>query len=486
MKWIIVVIVVLVVVGGGAGLYFSQGGGQAGPTVNVRVEQVARGSITEIVAAPGDVQPITKVSISARTSARILALPYDEGDAVTKGDETAVPPVPASVLVSLDDSDLRAVLVATQARRNGQAAQIAVEEQRIKGQRSQLEAQRSELEDAGRELRRNLKLYESKDVSEQTVQQLQAKFDQVSSRYAGSQQALEADIARLGVMRYEVEAADAEIARAVDQLSYTKIVSPIDGIVTKVNAKAGELVMTGTMNNAGTVLMEVADLSKLQVNVRLDQSNVVLVKAGQRARVRLQAFEEEVFTGVVKSVGLDVETETRNSRSGNSEYYEAEILLDDPGRRLPVGLKADAEIEILTHEEILKVPSQAVLAATVDELPELLRTKPEVDVEKTVTPVVYVLENGKAVVRPVKIGASDLTHTLVVSGITEGDKVIVGPYKALLTLANDMAVTELVATTQPSATQPTNTQAATTHATSTQATTQASTTRPATVPAGGK
>lgn len=457
-KWIIIVVVALAVIA--VALYFAFAGSQqqAGPSTAVRVETVVKGKLTEVVAAPGEVQPITKVSISARTSARILALPYDEGDTVTKGDEKANPPVPASVLVRLDDSDLRAVLTATRARRNGQAAQIVVQEQRLKSQESTLDAQRVEVEDAERELRRNSKLYESRDVSSQVVDQLRARYDQLVSRYRGAAESLAAERASLAVLRYQVEAADAEIAQAQEQLNYTTITSPIDGTVTKMNAKEGELVVTGTMNNAGTVLMEVADLSKLQVNVRLDQSNVVQVKTGQKARVRLQAFEDETFTGVVRSVGLDLESDVRTQRQGGNEYYEAEILLDDPGRRLPVGLKADAEIEIFTHEDVIRVPSQAVLPATVDELPEAMRTLPEVDLEKTVTPVVYVMEYGKAVCRPVRIGSSDLTHTIILSGLKEEDKVIVGPYKALVTIKHETPLSLLTA--QDPTSRPT-TQAAT-------------------------
>lgn len=459
-KWIIIAVIVLAVVVVAGFWAMSGDGKQTGPTTSVRLETVARGTLTEVVAAPGEVQPITKVSISARTSARILALPYVEGDSVTKGDDKATPPVPPSVLVRLDDSDLRAVLTATKARRNGQAAQIVVEEQRLKSQESTLEAQKVELEDAQRELRRNLKLFESRDVSAQVVDQLQAKYDQLVSRYRGAEESLAAERASLAVLRYQVEAADAEIAQAQEQLNYTTITSPIDGTVTKLNAKEGELVVTGTMNNAGTVILEVADLSKLQVNVRLDQSNVVQVKVGQKARVKLQAFEDEMFTGVVRTVGLDLETDSRTQRQGGNEYYEAEILLDDPGRRLPVGLKADAEIEIFTHKDVIRVPSQAVLPATVDELPEAMRMLPEVDLEKTVTPVVYVMEAGKAVCRPVKIGPSDLTHTIVLSGLKENDRVIIGPYKALVTIKHDTAVSELTVTegttrpTTQAATQP--------------------------------
>jgi multidrug efflux pump subunit AcrA (membrane-fusion protein) len=119
----------------------------------------------------------------------------------------------------------------------------------------------------------------------------------------GSLATLEADRTSLTVERHQLDAAAAEILRAKDNLSYTTILSPIDGIVTRMNAKVGEMVVTGTMNNMGTVILEVSDLSEMQVDAQIDETNIANVKSGQKGKVRISAFPDQLFDGVVKLVG---------------------------------------------------------------------------------------------------------------------------------------------------------------------------------------
>src|SRR4051812_27767498 len=147
-------------------------------------------------------------------------------------------------------------------------------------------------------------------------------------------------------MKHELEAADAEIARARDSLSYTTITSPIDGQITRINSQVGELVVIGTMNNPGTVIMEVADLNTMLVNARIDESSVASVKVGQKALVRAQAYAGEVFEGTVSSVALS-QTEEKDG----SKYYKTEILLNTNGRRIFSGLTADVDIETARHKD---------------------------------------------------------------------------------------------------------------------------------------
>jgi HlyD family secretion protein len=130
-----------------------------------------------------------------------------------------------------------------------------------------------------------------------------------------------------------------------------------------------------------------------------------------------------------------------------------QILIDTQGLRIFSGLSADADIETKRYEDILKVPSQAVLGRAPDSLPTEARSKPEVDASKATVPVVFKYVNGEAVVTPVAIGASDLTHTVIKSGLNAGDVIIVGPYKALESLAQGQKVkSEKDATTKPAPT----------------------------------
>jgi HlyD family secretion protein len=210
------------------------------------------------------------------------------------------------------------------------------------------------------------------------------------------------------------------------------------------------------MNNAGTVILEVADLSAMIVEARVDESVIAAVREKQRANVRMQAYPGRVFGGSVLTVAL---AETEVVRDG-SKHYKCEILMDSTDERIFSGLTADVDIETARHVNVLRIPSQAVLGRAVDDLPPAMRDLPEVDRSRTFATVVYRLIDGKAVVTPVRVGASDLTHTAIESGLQEGDRVIVGPYKVLEAIAHDQAVKpeDSTATTAPApSTGPTST-----------------------------
>lgn len=443
MKFVITAVVVLATLGivSTAGLWLAKGalgkvggGGQA-----VRVEKVTRGDLVEFVSASGEVEPKTKVSISARVAARIAELPYDEGDEVKKGD----------VLVKFDDKDLRAALESVKARYAAEEAQITVTDMRIKAQDAQLNALKISLADAERDLRRQRQLLETRDVSQSVVDTAQARADNFKAQVMASEQTLAADKSGLIVLRHNLDAANAEIQRAEDNLSYATIMSPIDGVVTKVEAEVGELALMGTMNNPGTVLLNVADLSKILLVAHVDEASIANIKVGQKAKVRMQAYGEEVFEGVVDKMAL----KNTEDRLTNTKFFEVEVLLKTDGRRIPSGLNGDAEIETNRLENMLKVPSQSVVGRQVETLPADVRYKPEVDQKKTIASVVYRFVDGKSVVTPVVVGPSDVTHTVVKAGLGEGDAVIAGPYKVLESIQHDWRVQD-EATKQQAATQP--------------------------------
>jgi HlyD family secretion protein len=195
----------------------------------------------------------------------------------------------------------------------------------------------------------------------------------------------------------------------------------------RIRTKVGELVIPGIMNNPGTLIMEVADLSAMLVVTQVDEADVGKLEAGQKATVHVDAMPDREFTGVVDSIAL-----AHDVTYSMTKYYRTEILLDDTKENLHSGLTAHVDIETRKHTGVLKVPSQAVLGREVDSLPlDIRKSSAEVDTTKTYATVVYRYTNGKAMVTPVKIGQSDLTHTMILSGITEQDRIVVGPYKVL-------------------------------------------------------
>ena len=401
----------------------------------VRLENPEEGVLVEFVTAPGYLAPKEKVDLSSRIAARITELPYEEGERVTKGDPNGDPPVPASVLVRLDAQDLEAMLRSAEARYSAQEAQIEVQKTQIAVAQANLEQIAVSLEQTTKDLKRQKELFGSHDVSESSVDQLQSQLDQLKAQYTAGVHSLESSKLNQKIGRFNLEAADAEIFRARDALSYTVIRAPIDGIVTRINAEVGELVMTGTMNNAGTVIMQVADLSQMLIIAQVDESNIGSVKVGQQVEAKIQAYPDEIFQGVVDEIALT------SSTGPNGKYYETEILLDTAGKQVYSGLTADVDIQTFRHEGVLRVPSQAIMSRPVDDLPISIRDEnPNVDKDKTDATVVYCFQDDKAMVTPVKLGPSDATHTVITAGLTVEDRVVVGPYKVLENLAHDQEV----------------------------------------------
>lgn len=425
--------------------YYRKAKSQDAAVTAVRLEAVGRGEFVEVVSAPGQIEPKTEVEISAKISGRIMELPNEEGTRVTKGDPTANPPIPPSLLVQLDAADMDSQLRSAQASRDAQQAQIAVEKAHIAAQKATLEGLGATVNRTRLEYDRQKKLRESLDVSQASFEQTEFSYQELKSQYESAAHNITAAELNLIVMEHNLEASQARVDQARETLSYTTITSPIDGVVTQLNAEVGEVVMTGTMNNPGTVIMKVADLGVMMLVAEVDETNVGMLQVGQKAKVRVQAFWDETFDGTVESIAL-----THRFSTSGVKYYRTRILLSGDVQKLYTGLTGAVEIETRCYTDVLKVPSQAVMGYGVDELPAAIRdNNPLVDIKKKEAPVVFRFIDGKAVVTPVAIGPSDLTHTLIREGLTDGDRVIIGPYKVLETLKHDAKVREEGAANTP-------------------------------------
>jgi HlyD family secretion protein len=371
---------------------------QGGSGVEVRIDPVTTGQLVRTVSAPGFLEPVTKVSLSARISAQITELPFEEGDSVNKDD----------VVVRLDNADLLAQLMSSE-------ASLLAEQARLDGARATYINAVSEWE-------RRQQLYESNDVAKSALEGAEAE----KLRAQSNLRAAEAGI----------EMAKAGIQRIREDLRYAEIVSPITGVVTQLNAEAGEIVITGTMNNAGTVIMEIADLSEMIVKVECDETDVADVRVGQNARIFLTAYPDEHFEGTVRHIAL----KSTRARNG-SDVFLVEVLVKTEGRTLYSGLNASVDIEVETLQSVMLAPSQAVLDKRIDELPEeITRDNPAIDIQKTFARIVYEIRDGKAHAVPVRVGPSDLRTTALVAGVEEGAQIITGPYKALGNLKHGDAV----------------------------------------------
>jgi len=256
-------------------------------------------------------------------------------------------------------------------------------------------------------------------------------------------------------LKEQAEQAEASLARARDDLSKTTIRSPIDGMVTKLNAEKGEITLTGTMNNAGTVIMIVSDMGEILATVDVDETRVTQVRLGQTARVVVDAVgDAKPYSGkVVEIAGSAVQ------RAGQqSQVFEVKIALDTVDAQLRPGMTAKARVETQSAKDVLTVPIQAVMLRPASELAEAAAggakkkdgaTKDAVkkdDVKKDGAKVgetkecVFVVDGGKAKLRPVKSGISDETSVTILEGLKDGETVVIGPYRAMRDLKDGDAV----------------------------------------------
>jgi HlyD family secretion protein len=387
---------------GPSGFGMTGWGGFDDSGLKVRVEAVKLGTVRETVSAPGEVEPDTKVDISAEVSARIERLPYREGDQVSEGD----------LVVKLDDRDLLAAFNSSEARRDAEFFRLKSEQARLAGPMARLETARRQLE-------RQTRLYESGDVSRITLEEAEEAVDDLASQVAASQHAI-------SVIESSLAASEADIARASEALGRTEIRAPMNGVVTALNAEVGELVMVGTMNNAGTVILTVADLSSMHLDARVAESDVARIRNDQDAEIRINAYRDQVFDGDVTRIALQ-----RTLDGSGAGYFKTEVRIELDGRDIYSGLAANVDILVGDHQGLL-VPSQAVVDRAVKDLPdEVLEGSDLVDETSSAVSVIYVVRDDVAVCVPVEVGPSSLVETLLLKGVSEGDRIVVGPYKSL-------------------------------------------------------
>ncbi len=369
--------------------------------LEVPVESISpeQGMIVRTVQAPGTVEALQEVDISAEVVGKILEMPVEEGNKVKKGD----------LLCRLDDEDYRARLISAEAHVAKLKASVVGAE--------------ADLEKAERDFKRQTELSE---VNATSMLEL-ADYKTTWVRFRSM----------VEVRKQELIQAEAELRSSHENLQKTVIRSPIDGIVSQRFAKQGEVVVTGTMNNLGTRIMVVSDMSKMQVRCRVDESDSPLVKTQQSARIYLQSDTEKSIAGHVdrvcpkgtKPTGRDMVT------------FETLVLVDSDDARVKSGMTANVEIEVARQSDAVTIPIQAVVNRRRKDLPKELVA--EFDRRREATdgsvriraaefvPVVWSIVDGTARPRLVETGISDDLKVEVKKGVELGDRVVTGPYRSL-------------------------------------------------------
>ncbi|MEZ6165122.1 MAG: efflux RND transporter periplasmic adaptor subunit [Phycisphaerales bacterium] len=388
-----------IVVKSPVGQQFVNRNSEADAGLPVLMEPVSFGDLERTVSAPGSIEPRKLVKISSQVSAKILSLPFEEGEQVKKGD----------VVIRLDPQDLVAALDSAKAGLAGQEASLGGAEAALINARLSYE--------------RLQQLNETGDATKAELDAAEASFLQAQSNKQ--------------VLIHQIEQGRAQIERAQTDLDNTTITSPIDGVITALNAEEGETVIVGTTNNPGSIIMEIADLSQMLLKAQVDEANIAPVEVGQDAKIYINAYTDREYDGKVQKIALK-----RQVAADGTGTFEVEILMDLPeGETLYSGLSASTDIVVEHYYDAMIVPSQAVVDRRIDEIPEEIKDGNElVDLNKTFTRVVYRVVDGKTVATPVSVGPSDLTQTVITEGLSKDDLIVTGPFRVLVDLKHDRAV----------------------------------------------
>lgn len=364
------------------------GGGDKGE--KVYVEPVKPRNIEAIVTAPGEINPKVKVNISANVIGKIDRLYFVEGQNVKKGQR----------LVDLERPSYAAL-------RDRASAEVV-------NRKIEVERARSAMATADLSYRR------AQNMRSQGIQ-AQELFDQSRLAY---------DNARAGVASAEqgVRQAQSMLQQSENDLSHTILSSPIDGKVVQLNAHEGEVVITGTMNNPGSVIAVVADLSQILVEADVGETEVVAIRVGQKAKVHVDAVGDKEYDGHVVEIGSSAGT--RAGAGSGMRYFKVKVQIDNPDDRLRPGMTSQVSIITSNAGSTLSVPIQSVVERVP---PSLAKGKKEEDLDENLPKrkYVFVVKDGKAKMIEVKPGVSDATHVALMSGVTAKDQVVVGPFRVL-------------------------------------------------------
>ena len=369
------------------------------PSREVSVESPARGPIVQTVTAPGVVEPVDEAQIASQIVGRVVEVKVKDGDLVKKGD----------LLVKIEETEAKA-------RLDSSAARI----DRLKASIVQAQSNR---EKAERDVTRSAKLA-GRNVATPT------ELADARSTLAGFEAAL---LAARNDLR------ESEAMRRTNQQDFdrTEIRAPIDGVVAGCEVEVGEVVIPGTTNLAGAVLMTVGDLSRMQVRAEVDETDVPLVKTDQAARVYLQADPSRPIAGKVDRVA------PKGKKTDEVVSFETLVLVGAASGSLRSQMTATVEIEVRRASDVLGVPVQAVVHRRRKDLPDSpavrawsklnnrsLGEKAK-DIDARYVKIVFVVEDGVARARPVETGISDERRIEILHGLEPTDKVITAPFRAL-------------------------------------------------------
>ena len=454
-KWKIVVgtLLALVAVGGTvASVRWSRSA-----QVTVQTATAAKGDLTSIVTASGEIKPKTYTNLGANAQGRVMELMVKEGDHVRHGQIVARI---ESVQAHADVDQQRATIASAEADSTASEAGLKVQDDTIKTQRATIDRTKADLELAKINNDRYEQLYKAGVVAQADLDQRKSTYE---SQQAGLREAeLRLDqlisqraqtVAQLQSTQRRVTQAQAGLTRLADILEKHDVVTPLDGIVTTLPVQIGETVVPGIQNSAASSIMTVADMSVVTAEVNVDETDIVNLQLGQKAEVTIDAIPNRTFTGHVTQIGNEAILRSTGQVASSSATSSTEakdfkvvVTLDNPPDEVRPGLSCTAKIVTATRKDVLNIPIQALTVRQQGELDDAAaKNKPKnngqapIDLatqkqRKEEITGVFVIVNQKAEFRKVGTGITGATDIEVLSGVQPGEQIVVGSYQAIRTM----------------------------------------------------
>jgi len=390
--------------------------------VTVQTQKVARRDLVATVSASGEVKPKRYVNVAANVSGPITEMTIKEGDVVRSG----------QVLARIDSTRFAADT------RQAQAA--------VQAQQADLVRARADMEVARLAYERTRKMHAEQLVADQAFEQAEAEFKMKA--------------ASVDAIKRRIDQQRAMLESSRDNLEKTTVVSPMDGVVTSLQKEEGEVVI-GAQSFQPTVIMTVADLSEMEVEILVDETDIRNVELGQPAEVRVDALEDVKLAGDVTEIGSSAiprgQTGTTapsatSTTANQAKDFKVTVTLKNPPSSLRPGLNATADITTDTRSSVLAVPIQAVVVRELSKEGKVLEsgTAPTGTNDEPAEPVtrekgeekdgVFVVVEGKATFKPVETGIVGETDVEIVEGLSEGEEIVIGSYKTLRTLKNEARI----------------------------------------------
>jgi HlyD family secretion protein len=408
---------VLALAGGGGIAYSMNKKKNAG--TEVRMEQVSRRDLVSAVTASGKIEPQTSVDISADITGRIIEIAVEEGDLVRKG----------QFLLQIDPAQYQAAV----SRAEGVVSSTQATLLQVRASRDQAERSWKRADQLSR-LGPNL-------IAPAQAEEARTALDVAEATYKAT--------------RAQLDQSRASLQEAKDNLSKTRLMAPISGRVVRLAVEEGEVAVPGTFSRETGLLLTVADLSVILAKVQVDETDVVRLSAKDSVEVTIDAFKDSTFVGRVVRISQSAkltDTETASGSSDRAVDFDVEIRLDDPPADIRPDLSCTARIVTDTKANALSIPIIALTVRDHERVPN--EDNPALDTVSRRRPGereeegVFLVKDGIATFRPVKVGIAGDEHFEVVDGLRGGETIVAGTYQAIRDLLDGDKVRQQEDTTR--------------------------------------